>query len=194
MIARVIAKLLGGIWKTRQLYLAANYKVTKTLFSLIYSAALKDKGSWISLSTTFKGEPCFPHGPYGIYISGGAVIGKNCIMFQHITVGSNTLIDSGGIGAPTIGDNCYIGVGAKIIGNIRIGNNVRIGANTFVYQDISDNSVVTCASPRIVQMKRRLNNNFYQRHKGDWEYFDDGTWIKVQDKELIAQINRNFVN
>lgn len=59
-----------------------------------------------------------PHGFYGIFISQRAKIGYGCTIYQHVTIGSNDL------GAPTIGNNCLIGAGAKIIGNVSIGNNV----------------------------------------------------------------------
>ena len=58
----------------------------------------------------------FPHGFCGVFISQGAVIGDNCTIFQQVTIGSNTLSDSKGCGCPIIGDNVYIGAGAKIIG------------------------------------------------------------------------------
>jgi serine O-acetyltransferase len=45
-------------------------------------------------------------------------------------------------GCPTIGNEVYIGPGAKIFGNIKIGNNVAIGANSVVTRDIPDNAVV----------------------------------------------------
>jgi serine O-acetyltransferase len=194
MIARILVKALGGTWKIRMRCQATGSRLVKVIYSLLYGVALQDRGSWISLSAIIRGEPCFPHGPYGVYISGGATIGKNCVIFQHVTIGSNTLCDSSGIGAPTIGDNCYIGVGARIIGNIRIGDNVRIGANTFVYQDIADNSVVTCATPRIIQMRRKLNNSFYHKHKGLWRYYDDGAWKQVLDQETISLLERKFIN
>ena len=44
--------------------------------------------------------------------------------------------------APVIGDNVFIGTGAKIIGNITIGNNVLIGANAVVTKDVPDNCTV----------------------------------------------------
>lgn len=51
---------------------------------------------------------------------------------------------------PIIGDNVYIGPGAKIFGGIQIGNNVRIGANCIVFQDIPDNATVVLEKPRII--------------------------------------------
>ena len=51
-------------------------------------------------------------------------------------------------GAPVIGDNVYIGAGAKIIGGVRIGNNVRIGAGCVVVEDVPDNCTVVMPKPR----------------------------------------------
>ena len=45
-------------------------------------------------------------------------------------------------GVPTIGDNVYLGPGARVFGKISIGNNVKIGANAVVYKDIPDNAIV----------------------------------------------------
>src|SRR5689334_623088 len=132
MLIRAIAKLFGGVWGIRRKYNDAKVNLIRIFYKNLYMYLLKINGSWISLNARIKGEPCFPHGIYGVFISGGAVIGDNCVIFQHVTIGSNTLIDSKGLGAPVVGDNCYIGAGAKIIGNVRIGNSVRIGANAVV--------------------------------------------------------------
>lgn len=53
--------------------------------------------------------------------------------------------------APVIGDNVFIGPGAKIFGGIRVGNNVKIGANCVVFQDVPDNSTVVLDKPRIIE-------------------------------------------
>ena len=85
--------------------------------------------------------PVFPHGLHGIFISNKAHIGKGCVIFHQVTIGSNNPADSRGNGAPKIGNNTYIGCGAKIIGNVNIGNNSRIGANCIVTKDVSANSL-----------------------------------------------------
>lgn len=105
-----------------------------------------------------------PHGLFGIYISFGAKVGKNCVIFNNVSIGSNTLEDSKGFGAPKIGNNVYIGAGAKIIGNVKIGDNVRIGANCIVTQDIEANSTVVMDHPRIIKSKKKKNNIYY-----DWK-------------------------
>lgn len=63
-------------------------------------------------------------------------IGKNFEFYQNVTVGW------GRIGKPTIGDNVSIYAGAVVAGKIKIGNNVKITANSFVRKDVPDNTLV----------------------------------------------------
>jgi serine O-acetyltransferase len=84
----------------------------------------------------------------GLYIGhfGGIIvyplckIGKNCNLSQGVTLGKTNRGKSKGY--PTIGDNVYIGPGAKVIGAVKVGNNVAIGANCVVTKDVPDNAVV----------------------------------------------------
>lgn len=101
-----------------------------------------------------------PHQFYGIFISQGATIGKNCTIFQQVTIGSNTLGDSKKQGAPVICDNVYIGAGAKIIGNVTIGKNARIGANCVVVNDVPENATVVCQKARVIEHNTERNNTF----------------------------------
>jgi serine O-acetyltransferase len=76
----------------------------------------------------------------GITVSGKARIGRDCSLSQGITIGRG---GSGTrCGVPVIGEGVYIAPGARIFGAIRIGDNVRIGANAVVYRDIPDDAVV----------------------------------------------------
>lgn len=63
-------------------------------------------------------------------------IGRNFEFYQNVTVGW------GRLGNPTIGDNVSIYAGAVVAGKIRIGNNVKICANSFVRKDVPDNTLV----------------------------------------------------
>lgn len=121
---------------------------------------MRKYNSSIAFESNIKSKIKLPHGLSGIFISRGAVIGENCTIFHQVTIGSNTLSDSKGVGAPVIGNNCYIGVGAKIIGNVKVGNNVRIGANCVVVKDVPDNATVVCAENRVILHKEKRNNNF----------------------------------
>ncbi len=74
---------------------------------------------------------CFKHGLYGIFISSKAVIGKDVIIMHQVTIGSNFNSDKT-IVAPYIGNNVFIGPGAKIIGNVRLSDNSKVGANALL--------------------------------------------------------------
>jgi serine O-acetyltransferase len=75
----------------------------------------------------------------GITVSSQTVIGKNFSLSQNVTIG---IAGSGErTGVPVIGDDVYVAPGARLIGKITIGNNVKIGANAVIYKDIPDNSV-----------------------------------------------------
>lgn len=80
----------------------------------------------------------FPH-PIGIVIGKFVTLGSNCKIYQNVTIGSKYgAMDS----YPTIGDNVTIFPNSCIIGNIKIGNNVIIGAGSVVVCDVADNSIV----------------------------------------------------
>ena len=68
------------------------------------------------------------------------IIGKNCNISHQVTLGASNCGQKKGV--PTIGDNVFIGPGAKMFGNINIGNNVAIGANCVVTKDIPENGIV----------------------------------------------------
>lgn len=73
----------------------------------------------------------------GVVIHKRAKIGKNCLIAQGVTVGGR----SGYYDVPVIGDNCYIGAGAKVLGPITVGDNVTVGANAVLLNDAPANSV-----------------------------------------------------
>lgn len=81
-------------------------------------------------------------------VNGRSVIGKNCNISHGVTIGQTNRGENKG--CPLLGNNIYIGPGAKIIGGIRIGNNVAIGANCVVTKDIPDNSVVVGIPGKVI--------------------------------------------
>lgn len=98
----------------------------------------------LDCKNNFKSWPILWHGLKGIVIAGGAQIGKNCFISHQVTIGRSR----GGV--PIIGDDVYIGPGAKIFGNIKIGNHVRIGANCVVFEDVPDNATIVLQNPKII--------------------------------------------
>ena len=81
-----------------------------------------------------------------IVISPGAVIGRNCTIRQGVTIGNRKSLDD----IPVLGDNVNIGAGAKILGSIHIGNDVKIGANAVVLQDVPDNSTAVGVPAKVI--------------------------------------------
>jgi serine O-acetyltransferase len=75
----------------------------------------------------------------GITVSSSAVIGRDCNLSPGNTIG----VSGAGAkaGAPVIGDNVYIGPGARLFGKITVGSNVKIGANAVIHQDLPDNAI-----------------------------------------------------
>jgi len=76
----------------------------------------------------------------GITIAPGVVVGRNCDISQHVTIGLSGQGEKAGV--PTLGDNVYIAPGAQVFGKISVGSNVKIGANAVIYKDIPDNAIV----------------------------------------------------
>ena len=83
----------------------------------------------------------------GIVISGDSVFGDDCVVRNGVTVG---LRHRGVRGSPHIGDRVDIGAGAKLLGPIRIGNDVAIGANAVVLCDVPDNCIAVGVPARVI--------------------------------------------
>lgn len=76
----------------------------------------------------------------GIFIHANAVLGENCVIFQQVTIGVNEHRNARK--PPRLGNRVYVGAGAKLIGDICIGDDVRIGANAVVTKDVSSGTTV----------------------------------------------------
>lgn len=93
-----------------------------------------------------------PH--YGtIIVNPNAKIGSFCRLHAGVNIGAS----AGRPEAPQIGDNVYIGPGAILFGNIKIANNVTVGANATVNKDCLEENVVIAGSPAHV-VKREMPN------------------------------------
>jgi serine O-acetyltransferase len=86
----------------------------------------------------------------GIIISGYARFGDNCRLRDGVVVGLRRVEEKF---APIIGNNVDIGSGAKLLGPIKIGDNVLIGANAVVLSDVPDNSIAV-GVPAVVKPRR----------------------------------------
>jgi serine O-acetyltransferase len=90
----------------------------------------------------------------GVIISGYAKFGDNCRIRDGVVVGLRRVEEGR---APIVGNNVDIGSGAKLLGPIRIGDNVLIGANAVVLSDVPENSIAV-GVPAIV--KPRANTPY----------------------------------
>ena len=87
----------------------------------------------------------------GIVVSGFASFGDHCRIRNGVVIG---LARTEEPCAPQLGDNVDVGAGAKLLGNIRIGNHVRIGANAVVVTDVPDNCIAV-GVPAVIKPRRR---------------------------------------
>lgn len=87
----------------------------------------------------------------GVVIGETAVIGDDVLLYQGVTLGGTG--KEHGKRHPTLADNIVVGAGAKILGNIEIGSNSRIGAGSVVIDSVPENSTVVGVPARIVRQK-----------------------------------------
>jgi serine O-acetyltransferase len=82
----------------------------------------------------------------GVVINTNVRAGRNLAIYHGVTLGAERNR------SPVLGDNVYIGAGAKVIGGVTVGSDVRIGANAVVTKDVPDGATVVGIPARIVRM------------------------------------------
>ncbi len=85
----------------------------------------------------------------GVVIGETSIVGDDVLLYQGATLGGTGIVK--GKRHPTIGNNVVIGAGAKVLGNISIGDNSYIGANAVVIKDVPPNSTVVGVPGRITR-------------------------------------------
>lgn len=83
---------------------------------------------------------------HGIVIHQKSKIGKGTVIYQNVCIGGRN-----GKGGAIIGERCVLGAGCCILGEITIGNDVKIGANAVVLEDVPDNCTVVGIPAKIVK-------------------------------------------
>ncbi len=89
----------------------------------------------------------------GVVIGETTEIGSNVTLYQGVTLGGTGT--ERGKRHPTLGDNVVVGAGAKVLGNIKIGNHVKIGAGSVVIHSVPDNCTVVGIPAEIVKKEGR---------------------------------------
>lgn len=129
-------------------------RVLRLPFSFLYRQAEKHVrfkyGIELPYTTEIGQFVTFEH-QHGIVVHGNAVIGDRCVIRQGVTIG-NRSVDRP-FDAPKIGNNVNIGAGAKILGDVIIGDNTVIGANAVVVNDIPPNSVVVGIPGKVIKVR-----------------------------------------
>ena len=84
----------------------------------------------------------------GVVIGETSIVGDNVTLYQGVTLGGTG--KESGKRHPTIGNSVVIGAGAKILGNIQVGDNSRVGAGSVVLRDVPENSTVVGVPAHVV--------------------------------------------
>ena len=116
----------------------------------------------------------------GVVIGETSEIGDNVTIYQGVVLGGTT--GKPVKRHPTIGNDVVIGTGAKLLGPIIVGDNVRIGANSVVVKDIPPNSVVVGVPGKIIA------RNGKKIHKIDLSHGDLPDPIAIALSELNSRI------
>lgn len=95
------------------------------------------------------GRRCFIDHGMGVVVGETAEIGDDVLLYQGVTLGGTG--KEKGKRHPTIGNNVVIGTGAKILGNITIGDHTKIGAGSVVIHSVPDYSTVVGVPGRVVR-------------------------------------------
>jgi len=94
----------------------------------------------------------------GVVIGETAIIGDDCMLYHGVTLGGTTWDKVKR--HPTLKNGVVIGAGAKILGPITLGENVRVGSNSVVVRSIDDNETVVGIPGRIVRKKAKDGDSF----------------------------------
>lgn len=130
-------------------YRAANYCYRKNIVSgqyVIKYAIFLLFNSVIPSSCIIGKRSRFMYGGIGVVLHKNTIIGDDVAIGQGVTIGRKRKD-----GCPVIGNSVYIGAGARVLGDIRIGDNVIIGANSVVVESIPENSIVFGVPAKIIK-------------------------------------------
>ena len=116
-------------------------RVYAIILKVLYLRKSRKLGFSIGLNVFGPGLSIAHYGQ--LVVNRNAKVGKNCRIHEGVTIGAT----NGQSEAPILGDNVFIASGAKIIGNIKIANNVAIGANAVVVKDILEEGITVGGVP-----------------------------------------------
>lgn len=89
----------------------------------------------------------FSHGGIAVVIHHNVIIGSNCVIGTCVTIGGRSKNPN----VPRIGNNVYIATGAKVIGDVTIGDNVVVGANNVVTINVPNNCIIAGIPAKVIK-------------------------------------------
>jgi serine O-acetyltransferase len=140
----IVAIYRFGVWADSlssailRLPARALYRLARICVRIIFNVDF-----WAGSSGVKIGAGLYLIHPSDILIVSGTEIGKDCLIFHEVTIGTGPVP-----GSPKIGDGVDIYVGARILGGISVGDHSMIGANCVVVDDVPPNSIVMPAPNR----------------------------------------------
>jgi len=154
------------------------------------------------------GRRVFIDHAFGVVIGETSIIRDDVLIYQGVTLGGVSLHH--GKRHPTIHNNVILGSGSKILGNIEIGKNAKIGANSVVVSDVEENSTAVGVPARVIKRKNLVckldHNELPDINKEIFEYLlkrvaileyalkeYDGIDVSKEDKDL-EKIYSNFID
>ncbi len=198
-----------GVWAV------VNYRISHVLYSNGYKVLGRIVGGISQFLTNVDIHPActigrrlfIDHG-FGVVIGETTIIGNDVLIYQGVTLGGVSL--SHDKRHPTIENNVVIGSGAKVLGNIEICNDSKIGANSVVVQNVPCHSTAVGVPARIIKRKGsdcNFNHNILPDiSKEMFGYLlrrvevlenaikeQDGIDVSVKDKELEDKYS-NFID
>ena len=151
--AVIIHRLANKLWK-------ADWKVTARWLSQVGRFLT---GIEIHPAAEIGKRVLIDHG-MGVVIGETAEVGDDCTIYHGVTLGGTSLSE-GTKRHPTIGRNCIIGAGAKVLGAFTVGDNCRIGSNAVVIKPLPPDSTAVGNPARIVKRKDKKVDAEEQRQE-----------------------------
>lgn len=124
----------------------------------------------------------------GVVIGETTIIGDDVLIYQQVTLGGTG--NEHGKRHPTIGNNVIIGAGAKILGNITIGDSTRVGAGSVVVDDVPEHCTVVGVPGRIVQQKFMNPDGILMHNRIPDPIKCEINRLKYEVQELKEQYNK----
>jgi serine O-acetyltransferase len=125
------------------------YRIAHILWKLKLRILSRMLSNWVKLWTAIEIHPGATNG-VGVVIGETAVIGDDVLMYHGVTLGGKTL--EAVKRHPTVGDRVTLGAGAKLIGNITIGNDCAVGANAVVTKSMPPGTVAVGFNARLLNL------------------------------------------